>query len=359
MTVSGVSVLWAGVAVACAVVVVVKVVRLRRRPEVWWMANLIVHFAIGIGSVFMINEAAVNDALGSPNIAHLLFNLAVVVAAGAVVVNTHALRVALPSTRWIVVHCGVCLTVCLAAAIAWSLAPLHEVAYATAREIPITGAVMTYDWIARTYVTAVLVNMIWCLTTTLPLTAHGDPARWAGHVVRIALSVIVVGQLLYLIRLAIQPIVGQRAVALAEASDLAIFVGMVGSAAGHVAMSVGPSVQQRIKARRLISDLRPLWKKLRMLHPEIQASTEATLHGNAALRAERMLIEIGDALSLLRVQRPLDGETDRIQVVVDALRGPTASTAKGLTAAAVLPQPMTRAQEESQVRELSRRFQGA
>jgi hypothetical protein len=349
--------LWAGVSITCGIVVMVKLIMLRRRPEVWWITNLIAFLAIGVGSAFMINESAVNDFLGTPNVAQLLFNVCVAIAAGAVSIYSYTLRVAQPTAQRITQHAGICLAVCVAIVVAWAAAPLHDLSYPHAREIPVTGAVMTYDWIYHIYIAGVVANMTICVFATVPLTAHGDPARWAGYEIGVAQVIIVSGQLLYMARLAVQPIVGAEALVLAAAADVAILIGMLGVAAGSITMSVGPHVLQHVRARRLVGDLRPLWSQLRALHPEVQVSS-GILRGSPALRAERMLIEIGDALSILQVTRPRDAGTDRMTIVVDALRetGLPHDT-ECVTAAALLPQPTTRAEEEDQARELARRLQ--
>jgi len=108
-----------------------------------------------------------------------------------------------------------------------------------------------------------------------------------------------------------------------------------------ITVLVGPRWHRHIHSQQLVRRLSELWGRIRELYPTITLPLDET-PGRPYLRAQRMIIEIADGLSLLPV--PAGAHPEPIEAVARALAHP--GKGSGPPATAVLPTAETRQQEE-------------
>lgn len=350
-----VSGIWTVMAASAGVLVMVRVVTLRRRPEIWWVAYTLTFAGIALGCALMVDEAGFNRRLGTPNLAHLLADLCIVVAGCSVVIYLGFLRWQEPRPALIG---GITALACTAAAImiaGWLSAPIHDVYYPTARDIPIVGGLVAYELAFHLYVLAVLCLNVAVLSTADRLVATRDPAGTLTRLVALSVVIIGIGQLIHLVKLT--PGTRDKAVLLGNLGDLITVIGIVGSSVVNMVIFLGPRLSLARRSHRLLHELEPLNAKLLRAYPQVHVSSINPPPWRVTLRAERVMIEIGDALSLLRLDRA-GAQVCPFTAVTHALRsGSTDQTSKTSTVSAMsaLPTPRSRAEEELMLIELSRR----
>ena len=339
---------WGIIGVAAFAAIGVRLAMLQGRPQVWWVSFTGSLLGIVLGSVLLVDESWVNQTLGVPNLAHLLSNLAFVLAGGSVTIYVHTLRHEhpVPAAMWL--HGAVAGLVATVMTWAWVVAPLHETNYPRFREAPLPLAAVTYDLFFHLYFIPVLINVAACSIQLVGRTDRADPARRLGLLVIAGSSILdTAAHLLYL------PRIGSWS----AAADLITLVAVLGIASGSAAFLVVPQLLDLLRAWHLVGQLRPLWLRTRELHPSVALPSPRLIGRNPALQAERMIIEITDGLHLIRLPTAgVAATNDPFAAVAQALRHPS-SGAADLAASTVLPVPMNRLEEEEQVLELARQYQ--
>jgi hypothetical protein len=351
--------IWVLVCLAPLVAVVARIVTLRRRPEIWWLAFTLTLVGILAGSVLLVNESAVNRILGIPNVSYLLSCLLFLLAAGSVTVYVHTLRHAQPKVRVIAAIAAATAAVWLALILLWMAAPVHDHDADGFRSIPLSPSLVAFEVVFHGAFIPVLINVAVCASTLARQTPPGDPARKIGLVIIAASnSLDVLAHVLYLVRVALQPTIGSHALSIAAAADLVTLIAVFGIGVGTTALLAVPRVLHVLRARQLTRRLRPLWRRTLELYPEVSMRGGWRIRGGATLQAERMLIEIADALRLLPVTESAGRDGDPFPVVAAAFQRPTraARPAGGRTAADALPKPTSRLEEEEQLLTLAHHY---
>lgn len=349
-----VSAIWIVMAVSAGLLVGARVVTLRRRPEIWWTAYTITFAAIALGCTLMVDEDGFNHLLGVPNLAHLLADLCIVFAGWSVVNYLKFLLWQEPRT---VLVAGITVLAAAAAAImitGWVSAPIHDLYYPTARDIPIVGGLIAYELTFHLYVLAVLCINVAFLSTANRVLATRDPAGPLNVFVGISVVIIGVGQLIHLVKLL--PAFRSYSVMLGNLGDLITLIGIVGSSAVNMIIFFGPRLRLARRSHRLLQELEPLSTQLLRAYPVVHVSSIKPPPWRLSLRAERVMIEIGDALSLLRVDEA-DALVCPFAAVTHSLRSDSDQTSSTSTVSAMsaLPRARSRAEEENLLLELSRR----
>lgn len=328
---------------------------MRARPQIWWVSFTSSLVFIAVASVILAQESAVNEAVGVPNVAYLLSNLAFTVAAGSVQVYVHTLRSVRPSPRWIGVHVGTAIILVAVQSVGWLLAPVHDPTYRNFRDFPVTLESHGFEVVFHLYLGAVVANVAVGAFGQLRHAPADDPGRrWGLWAITVGAGVDVAAQALYLLRLALQPMIGPPALGYAAAADVITVISMTGIVCGTVSFLLVPRMTAVWRARQLVVELGPLHERLLRLRPEVAVVlplSRANRHPEVV--AERMLIEMQDALRMIMVD-PAAGEPPDL-AVVRTLREPQSAEA-GRPASAVLPRPRTRIAEEDQMRGLAAVF---
>lgn len=345
--------LWIVIAGLCTTAVGYRVFTLGgRRPEVWWVAFTITLIGIVAGSGFLTAEQDVNRVLGVPNVAYLLSNFSFVIAAASVQVYVHTLRRARPSARLMVLHVSTAAVVAVIIAAGWLAAPIHHQWYPTFRDVPFTPEAVAYQGLFHLYLGVVLVNVAVGASQQIKATPHADPGRLFGLVaIAISASLDVAAHALYLAQLFGAARGNPPAFRLASTADVVTAIAMTGIVSGTVAFLLIPRLVIRLRARHLISELRPLWLKVRELQPGVALPTRYKSFTEPTVQAERMMIEIGDGLRLIHV--PSRAHQDPYRLVAGALLQPAPT---GALADTLLPTPTSRHDEETVVLSLAQAY---
>lgn len=346
--------LWLVVALAGCVAVVARLVTLRRRPEIWWISLTLALVSIFVGAAFLANEAAVNQALGTLNVAYLLSCLAFTISAGATTVYMHTLQHQQPkrSVVWgLVAATGI---VCLTLTVLWVLAPVHTQEFSKFRDIPLSPVLIAFECVFHLLFLPVNSNVAavcFRLARDAPAT---DPARRFGLYVNGSSNLVVVlAQLLYLARAILQPVIGASALAFAAVADLLTVIAVLGMCTGTTALLAVPHLLHVLRSRQLARTLRPLWTRTLELYPAVSMRGGWRIRNRSTYQAERMLIEIADGLRLLPV--PDLASADPYRIVAEAFRQPDHNVDHRF-ASEILPTPTSRLEEEEQMLRLAHHY---
>ena len=350
---------WLLVCLAPAVAVVVRLVTLRHRPQIWWLALTISLGAISIASMLLVNEDAVNQALGVANISYLLSCVLYVVAAGAVTMHVHTLRHEQPSRLVLWTLAAATAAACATLVVLWIAAPVHTGGFRRFRDIPLSPTLVAFEWVFHLLFIPVLINVAVCAFGIARRTPDLDPARRVGvTLTAVGVLIDVMAHVLYLVRASAQPAMGTKALLASTAADIVTIAAVFCIGLGATVVLAWPPLVHTIRAYRLARTLRPLWQRVLELHPEVAMRGGWRTRNQPTLRAERMLVEIADALYLVRLPRTADVATDPYPVIARVLRSPTSITTDSDTrpAAAALPTPTSRLEEEAQLLELAQHY---
>ena len=194
-------------------------------------------------------------------------------------------------------------------------------------------------------------------TSATKITIYGcrtsrDPAATLNWVVRGSIFVIVAGQLVLLSRLA--PGLRESALPVGLLGDLITLAGNVGVSVANTVIFLGPRLTLARRSRNLLRDLDPLSTHLLASYPQVHVDSMKVPWWRPSLRAERTLIEISDALCLLRVPRGSQNPCPFALVSRTLLSKGVPTEGCSDAAVTVLPTPRTRDEEESMLVTLSR-----
>lgn len=348
--------LWLLVCLAPLGAVIARLLTLRRRPEIWWLAFTFTLVGIIAGSMFLANESAVNEFLGVANVSYLLSCLSFTAAAGSVTLYVHTLRHDQPSASVLWLLASGTVTTCLALLVIWLASPVHQVEFGRFRGIPLSPTMVAFEWLHHLVFLPVMSNVAICSFSLARRTLASDPARRVGLLmIGVGSAIDVVAHLLYLARASLQPIVGPPALGLATAADIVTVASMFSVCAGTTALLAVPQLLNTARAFSLAMTLRPLWRRTRQLYPEVAMRGGWRTRSRVTLQAERMLIEIADAMRLLPVAEPTVC-TDPYVLIADAFKHPPAAAEGRPVAAARLPTPTSRLEEEQQMLVLAHHY---
>jgi hypothetical protein len=342
------TVAWTVMGLLLAVVVAIRLATRRGRRQIWWVCATLGP-ATGIAAgIFFGNTAAVDAFFGTPNIAILLATLATLTGACCLFIFWHAVRHESPHRLVISAHLGVAVLLAVLIIGNWATSPVYDRTYASPRDIPLSdprnvGASLIC---IGYYAAAQAVTAIFAYQALRRPPGHD--AGFQEPALRAALIIVIPSAVVYL--------VGQLAWATAYLSyftglggrgafavgDLLMMMAMAGYAAMGITVLAGPRLHRHIHSRRLLVQLSGLWRRIRELYPAIALPLAGT-PSRPYLRAQRMLIEIADGLTLLPVPATA-AHPEPINAVARALAHPGENV--GLPAAAVLPAAETRRQEE-------------
>lgn len=329
--------------------VLFKILTRRGRHQVWWTCGTTAPAtSIGAGAILG-NEHQVGELLQAPNIAVLLAGLCSVIGCACCIVFWYAVRTEKPEPAVMRRQAGVAVLVGLGMIVIWLLAPVHTHAYSSFRAVPLSWQLVAYAILFQIYFIS---SQIYAIVTVYHLLRSPqdhdpglrDPAIRVAVVLNLpGATFAILGQALYLVRLLFQPSTPATATDLVVAADLFTLGSMALYALAGLTALAGPQFAAKVRNRRLVTALDPLWRRLRTLYPTI-ALPDDHLSTRPDLRAGRMLIEIGDGLALLRVARDYRNPVDAVAhalVESEPISDPE-------SAARALPTPAT-TREEAQL----------
>lgn len=358
--------LWIIITTFCGVAIAFRIYTLADRPQVWWIAFTGTLACIAPGAGLLMNEDVVNKTLGTPNLAFLLSNLCFIGAAGSVQVYVHSLRTTTPSRRKMAIHLGTAAAVAAVVILGWIIAPVHSHTYPQLRLAPFTPSALLYVGVFHTYLGAVLANVAVCAATLIRRTPRHDPGRGIGlTLIAVSATLDVVAHVCYLLHLGIASFAGDRAALFATAADLVTLVAMTGIVSGTVTFVIAPTASEALRARRLVSALAPLWSRILELTPDV--GLPPTSQRGSAYRAERMIIEITDGLSRLKLP-PRQHQDPYVSIAQALLHSPPRlggaspqsearlRTAPGVPATVILPQLTDPEEEEVVLTRIARAY---
>lgn len=342
------TVAWTVMGLLFTIVVAFRLATRRGRRQVWWVCATIGPATGVVSGILIGNTAAVDSFLGTPNAAGLLATLAALVGACCLFIFWHAVRQASPSRAIISAHLAFAVLLGTIITAIWAVAPVYDQTYQSPRDLPLSDpAYVAPSLLYNGYYAASQAVTAICAFQAL----RRPPAHDAGFqepALRVALMIVLPS--------AVACFFGQLAWAAAELSyfvkfdgatafavgDVLIMLAMAGYTAMGITVLAGPRWHRHIHSQQLTRRLSGLWARIRELCPTVALPLTET-PGRPYLRAQRMLIEIADGLSLLTV--PAGPHPKPIEAVARALAHPGEQS--GPSAATVLPTAETRSQEES------------
>lgn len=347
--------IWLLMIVPVVVAIVVRLVTARERLQIWTISVLVSLLFLAVGSVLQVNEESVSTALGVPNVAYLLSSIAFVVAAAAVVVYMHTLRNETPDARRIAAICAFFAGVSVAMAVLWAVAPIHAVDYPKFRLIPLSPPLVAFELVYRVPYIGVMLLVASTFRGLLVQTPASDPARRIGLLtVSVGCLLNIPTQSLYILRAVLNPWLDPAtAQTMLLVGDLFTLFAALGAGLGSACIIVLPGVGAHLRSRRLVRELRPLWRRVLATFPEVGLPGGDALARRPALQAQRMLIEIGDGVRLVRVS---PDSTAPYDAIVSALCDRPATGPGLVSGSRLLPVPRTRAEEEQQAVDLADRY---
>lgn len=277
-----------------------------RRREVWWWSFTTALLGVGAGSLFLGIQPLINAAVGVPNIAFLLSQIAFIVAAGSVRIYAHTLRNISPSNRVMWLNGIAAAAVAGLVILGWVSAPIHHVNYAGIDDIPLFyPAALTYEVLYNIYFGIVLADVARTSASQVHATPSNDASRRVGLLMVAAGSALgVVALICNLVHDLIQPFVGIAATQpWTEVGDILVGGCLLGISGGAITFLIGPEIGAHRRAIISLQELKPLWQRLTELYPGIvlTAHTRQRFGRQSSYTADRMLIEISDGLRLLPV----------------------------------------------------------
>lgn len=341
-------VLWTVAGLLFIVVVVFRLATRRGRRQVWWVCGTLGP-ASGIASgVLYGNTVAVDTFLGTPNAAVLLATLTSVTGACCLLIFWHVVRNAAPSKVIVSVHLGVAVLLGVILTGVWATASVYDRAYANSRDIPFTDpAHLTTSLLFHAYFGASQAVTAICAWQALRR-PPGHDVGFKEPALRAALIIVVpasaaafLGTVAWVIA-ELSSSAGVDGSAAFRAGDVLVLVAMVGYTVMCSTVLAGPRLHHYFHSQQLVRRLSSLWSRIRDLYPAVVLPAEQTPK-RPSLRAQRMLIEIGDGLNLLPV--PTGADEEPVQAVARALADPRQHG--GQPAAAILPSAGTRREEEA------------
>lgn len=328
--------------------VLFKLFTRRGRHQIWWTCGTAAPATSAAAGVVLGNEHQVGELFHQPNVAVLIAGLFSVVGNACCFMFWHAVRaVDNPEPAILRRHMLVAVAVGLAMIGFWLAAPVHAYAYSSYRVVPVTWQLVGYAVVFELHCIAALSYAIKSSYGLLRSPEDHDPGlrdpaiRFAVALNLPGAGLGIAGQVFYLMRLAVQGYAPERAAGLVAVGDFCLLAAMAIFAVAGVVVLAGPRVAAAARRRRLIASLEPLWRRLRALYHAI-ALPEAQVSVRSDLRAGRMLIEIGDGLSLLRIA---PDDRDPIEAVAHALAAVDGAPGTA-PASQALPVPTTASEEE-------------
>ena len=325
----------------------------RQRGEVWSTCLAISPIGTTVAALALGNQDRVNRLLHIRNVAMVLVWTADAVACAAALMFTYAARVGQPR-RWVLAAraaSGGAVAVTVTGL--WSAAPIHGRYYPDALQIPLDPFFIAANIVFLSYLSLTMLEVI----RAVRVAVHRPPA--GGRGARISLFAAGAGGVAglfsaasWIVSLALSKSEGSfdHSPAVIAAQTLEV-VAMLFFSASAVSAIMSIKMLPLLRSLRLIVVLNPLWQRMRQLYPAV-ALPASRLTTRPALRAHRMRIEIADALRLVLVPAEI-GTDSPIHAVARVLKNPLS---EGRTAAAVLPEPTSRAAEDELLLALARAY---
>jgi hypothetical protein len=341
-----VHVLWTVAGLLFIVVVVFRLATRRGRRQVWWVCGTLGPATGIVSGVLYGNTVAVDTFLGTPNAAVLLATLTSATGGCCLFIFWHVVRNEAPSKVTVSVHLGVAVLLGVILTSIWAAAPVYDRAYADPRDIPFTDpAHLTTSLLFHVYFAAPQAVTAICACQALQRPPGHDlgfkePALRAALIIVVPASAAAfLGTVAWVVAELSYSADGSAAF---RVGDLLILVAMVGYTVTCGTVLAGPRLHHYFHSQQLVRRLSTLWSRIRDLYPAVVLPAGQTPK-RPSLRAQRMLIEIGDGLNLLPV--PARADEEPVQAVARALADPTQNG--GQPAAAILPTAGTRREEEA------------
>lgn len=344
---------WASVGLVCAAVVLVRLVTRRGRRQLWWICSTVAPAAMLAGGLSLLGSRWIDQALGVPNLAILLYGLCLTVGSVCCQVFWHAVRNEVPSRRAILAHTWMAVLVGLLMVAFWWVAPIHGRDYLSVQDASLTRQLVLAVAVFFAYWAAVAVNSgvgAWQLLRSSR--HHHPPGQEAAlKLYIIAAAFAVTYDALFLAALHAQSQQQASVPLLVAAAKLAALLAVLAYGADSFMAFVAPVILARRRAKRLADELEPLWLRIRLLRPSVALCPAGRIASvrRTEFRVERMMTEIGDGLQLIDVRA--SGE-DPIAAVARAL----IDDSSGFPASRILPPPASRQDEEALFLTLARAY---
>lgn len=319
----------------------------------WRWSFTVAMTSLAMGLTVFVLRLSIDDYLGVNNISHAAMHLLVTLSAGGVSIYLLTLRSERVNRRHLLTAVVVCAAAIVATAVSWYLAPFRDFRNADITLAPRSAAGTVYFMTWYLYLGFVLaLTAAWC-RYELASTDHAQMGVRAGlRSIGVASAVGSVSFALGLIRVTLISWTGGEYDAIRTLLSTSFMISLLGISVGTIVFLLGPRVGQWQRDRSLIRDLTPIGERIRQIYPVVALDTAAT-NGQRDVRAQRLVIEIGDGLRLLPVA--LNREKLPVQVIAEALRT-GGNTPTGRTASDLLPLARSREDEYATLRDIAQRF---
>lgn len=324
-------------------------VSIKGPPRLWRWAFSASLVSLALAATAKASAAGIDRHTGVSNLAILLDHVCAIVGGTSVRIYMVTLRHDQVPRRAVGRELALGGTVILAALVSWLEAPIHAREVPDLAILPPGPALLSFGCVFYLYLALTAAEVSRVSLLQMRPTPREDPTRRLGlglTAVADALGAAVL--LMWTARFAAHATAGLDFPVLATLGAFLVPFSLVGIALGAVMFLIGPVVHDRFRVRRLITELEPLWLRLRQMHPQLALRSSDQRLQDSTVRLERAMIEIQDALGVTRVR--MTGRDSYVDVAASILTPATV----GPFAADVLPPATSRAEEESSLRRLAR-----
>ena len=329
-------------------------VLLTRRREVWRTAFTLSVICAALAITLWVFRSQIDAWLGVWNVANLASHCVWVIGNGLTLISLEGMKQAQLSRRLVRVHLGAAGVAVAMMIICWWRAPIHSQFHEDLAPLADSLALTLYYGIFYGFMGWCLARAAWFCLGSRRAFRRADPARGASLLIIGFASIgglVVIG--LYFASILARFLRGREAPELTRLGNVILPWPFLGLAVGVLSLVVVPWVISAADTFAHWSALRPLWIDLTRRCPQVHlnpAGSGGPLE-RLRMREERMIIEIHDALRLIKVDV---GDDESIRGLAIALHRAAGGERY---AADILPTASTRDADVAQLVELSRAYE--
>lgn len=280
-----------------------------RQPFTVWRTALTVAIAAATVSMSLwVGRQTIDDLVGVPNLTNLLYHCTAVAGLVSALVYVESLRHQALSRRWVRLHAGTGAATALVMTVAWVAAPIHDRFYLDLAPLADRAPVAVYTAVFYLFMVWALARQaVFCFTQGL---SRADAPRTISLVLNgSACSLGAVISALWAAAVARRFSTGSDPATLSRIGSLLLPAPLIMLSLGILSMVTVPWALDIVRSYRRLRTLRPQWRVLTELHPEVRLRPSLVWGPRTWLktRERRTAIEIEDALRLHRLQQDADG----------------------------------------------------
>jgi hypothetical protein len=292
-----------------------------RHPLTVWRAAFTVGTTMtAVSATFWVYRAAIDRLTGVANLANLLCHIALLAGVVSGLVYIESLRHRQLPRRQVGLHLGVGALTALVMVLTWVAAPIHGRFYPDLA--PLAGNLSITLYSAAFYV-----FLVWSLGRIAAFCLiqgfrREDPARTVSLILTglsCALGALI--SAIWAAAIAVRYAAGSDSTKVSRAGDALLPVALITSGAAILALLIVPWVLDVVRSYLRLRALRPAWRVLTNLHPEVRLRPTRAwgLRAWLEMRERRTAIELDDALRLRRLQQGLVADYEDLDAAVQML----------------------------------------